>query len=65
MDQELAQKLEEQGKKLDAINLSVKKIRSYLFWAFMSSLILFILPLIGLAFAIPQFLKIYSSMGLQ
>ena len=65
MDQDLMQKLEEQGKKLDAIERSVKKIRSYLFWTFMASIILFVLPLIGLLAVIPRFLDIYSSAGLQ
>jgi len=63
MDQELAGKFEEQNRKLDAIELSVKKIRSYLFWTMMASVILFILPLIGLLIVIPQFLKMYSSLG--
>lgn len=62
MDQELMQKLEDQGKKLDAIELSVKKIRSYLFWTVMVSIILFIFPLIGLLFVVPKFLNVYSSM---
>lgn len=56
MDQELAQKFEEQGKKLDAIELSVKKIRSYLFWTFMISIIMFVLPLIGLLIVVPRVL---------
>ena len=65
MEQDLMQKLEEQGRKLDAIEQSVKKIRSYLFWTFMASIVLFVIPLIGLVFVIPQFLNIYSSAGLQ
>ena len=65
MDQDLMQKLEEQSKKLDAIEHAVKKIRSYLFWTFMASIILFVLPLIGLLIVIPRFLDIYSSAGLQ
>ena len=65
MDQDMMQKLEEQGRKLDAIEQSVKKIRSYLFWTFMASIVLFVIPLIGLVFVIPQFLNIYSSAGLQ
>ena len=64
MDQDILQKFEEQGKKLDAIEKSVNKMRSYFFWALAVSLILFIVPLIGLVFAIPQFLNIYSSAGL-
>ncbi|MEK9201587.1 MAG: hypothetical protein AAB944_01305 [Patescibacteria group bacterium] len=58
MDQELGQKLDEQGKKLDAIEQSVKKIRSYLFWTAMVSIILFVLPLIGLLFVVPRFLNL-------
>ena len=64
MDQDMMQKLEEQGRKLDAIEQSVKKIRSYLFWTFTVSIALFVIPLIGLVFAIPRFLDIYSSAGL-
>ena len=65
MDQDMMQKLEEQGRKLDAIEQSVKKIRSYLFWTFVGSILLFVLPLIGLLFVIPRFLDIYSGAGLQ
>ena len=61
MDQDLIQKLEEQGRKLDAIEHSVKKIRSYLFWTFVASIILFVLPLIGLLIVVPQFLSTYSA----
>ena len=64
MDQEIAQKFEQHGKKLDAIEQSVNKIRSYLFWGFLASILLFIIPLIGLALVIPQFLALYSSAGL-
>jgi len=56
MDQELVQKFEEQGKKLDAIEQSVKKIRSYLFWTFVISIVVFVLPLIGLAIVVPKVL---------
>ena len=56
MDQELSQQLAEHSKKLDAIEQSVKKIRSYLFWTFMISIIVFILPLIGLLIVVPKVL---------
>ena len=65
MDQDISQKLEEQSKKLDAIERMVKKINSYLFWTFVGSILLFVLPLIGLLFVIPRFLDIYSGAGLQ
>ena len=56
MDQELIQKFEEQSKKLDVIEQSVKKIRSYLFWTFVISIVVFVVPLIGLAIVIPRVL---------
>ena len=65
MDQGMMQKLEEQGRKLDVIEQSVKKIRSYLFWTFAVSIALFVIPLIGLLLVIPRFLDIYSGAGLQ
>ena len=56
MDQELMQILTDHSKKLDAIERSVKKVRSYMFWTFMISIILFVLPLIGLAIVVPKVL---------
>ena len=65
MEQDISQKLDEQSRKLDAIEQSVKKIRSYLFWTFVGSVMLFVLPLIGLLFVIPRFLDVYSGAALQ
>ena len=56
MDQELSQQLAEQSKKLDVIEQSVKKIRSYLFWTFVISIVVFVVPLIGLAIVVPRVL---------
>lgn len=64
MEQDILRILEEHSKKLDTIEKLVKKIRSYLFWTVMVSLILFVLPLIGLLYAIPKFLSVYSQAGL-
>ena len=61
MDQDISQKLDEQSKKLDSIETSVKKIKSYLFWTVMASIILFVVPLIGIIIILPKFLNIYSS----
>ena len=63
MEQDILKKLDEQNTKLDAIALSVKKMRSYFFWIAIISIALFVIPLIGLIFAIPQFLNTYSSIG--
>ena len=65
MDQE---KLLEIEKKVDAILVSVEKTRHYFLWTLIGSLVTFLLPLIGIAFAIPYFLNnvlgSYQSLGL-
>ena len=63
MEQDILKKLDEQNIKLDAIALSVKKMRSYFFWTGVITIALFVIPLIGLVFVIPQFLNTYSSLG--
>lgn len=47
--------------KIDNIQQSVDRIRKIFFWTFVITTLLFILPLIGLIFVIPQFLSIYSG----
>lgn len=61
MEQEILKKLEEQDKKIDLIYASVEKTRSYFLWTLIISVVFFILPLVGLAFAIPFFLSTLSS----
>ena len=61
METELLKKIEEQDKKLAEIYVSVEKTRRYFLWTLIMTLIVVILPLIGLMFVIPQFLSVYSS----
>ena len=61
MDPEIKQKLEQQDAKLDAIYKSVEKTRKYFQMIFWVTIVLFILPLIGLLFIIPSFLSTYSG----
>ena len=61
MENEVKNKLEEQEKMLSAIYESVEKTRKYFLVVLWSTIILFVLPLIGLLFAIPAFLSSYSS----
>lgn len=61
MEQETLKKLEEQGQKIDEIYVSVEKTRKYFMWTLILTLAFFILPLIGLVFAIPSFLSTYST----
>ena len=62
MDQELQnlqKKIEEQGIKIDAIYKSVEKTRKYFVMMLWITVVAIVLPLIGLAFAIPSFLGGY------
>ena len=59
MDQELQKKIDEQGIKIDAIYKSVEKTRKYFLVITWLSVILFVLPLIGLVFVLPSFLNNY------
>jgi hypothetical protein len=52
---------EETSKKLDEIYRSVEKTRKMFLWTLILAAAFFVLPLIGLMFAIPQFLNIYNS----
>lgn len=59
MDPELAKRLDEQDKKLDAIYKSVEKTRRYFLIITWITVIAIVLPLIGLLFAVPSFMKNY------
>ena len=61
MEQELKKIIEDQQKKIDLIYISVEKTRKYFFWTMVITVALFVLPLIGLVFAIPSFLSSYST----
>jgi hypothetical protein len=61
LDPELAAKLEEIYQKADAAYRAAESSRKYLFWTGVVTVVLFVLPLIGLVFVIPQFLSYYAS----
>lgn len=63
MDEIVLKKLEEQEKKIDAVYVSVEKTRQYFLWTLILSLAFFLLPLIGMVFAIPFFLDTLSAYG--
>ena len=64
MDQDLINKLAEQDRKLTEIYRSVERMRKYFMWTLIITLITIFLPLIGLAFVIPTFLKTLPTAGL-
>jgi TRAP-type mannitol/chloroaromatic compound transport system permease small subunit len=57
--QKLQVKIDEQQVKIDQMYRSVEKLRRYFKWTMIITLILFVLPLIGLVFALPSFLNNY------
>ena len=64
MDEELLKRFEGQEKKIDAIYKSVEKTRRYFLWTLIISVAVIILPLIGLVFLIPFYLKTINLGGL-
>lgn len=60
----LVQKLEKLEGKLDAVYASTERTRKYIFAMLVISIVVFVLPLIGLLFVIPQFLNTYSNLGI-
>ncbi len=61
MDPELKKKLEAQDVRLEQIYQSVEKTRKYFLWTMIATLVAFVLPLIGLVFAVPFFLSTLST----
>lgn len=59
IDPELAAKLEEISAKADRAYHASESVRTYLFWTGIITLALFVVPLIGLVFALPQFISSY------
>ncbi len=62
-DAELRQKIDELEKKIDAVYVSAEKTRKYFLGTIIVSIIAFLLPLVGLLFAIPSFISTYSQIG--
>ncbi len=61
MDPELSQRLNAQDQKLDAIFVSVEKTRKYFQWTLIATIVMFILPLIGIAAILPWFVNTMMS----
>ena len=61
MDQELEARLKAQDEKLEQIYVSVEKTRKYFLFTMVSTLVFFLVPVIGLMFAIPALLNSLST----
>lgn len=59
MQPELEKRIADLEAKIEAIYVSVEKTRKYMLWTGIITLAIIVLPLIGLAFAIPSFLHNY------
>lgn len=49
--------------KIDLLQVDVKKMKNYFLWTFWVTIILFVLPLIGLFFVIPTLLGSFSAIS--
>ncbi|MFZ1719761.1 MAG: hypothetical protein WAU28_00240 [Candidatus Moraniibacteriota bacterium] len=61
MDPELSNRLAVQDQKLDAIYISVEKTRKYFQWTLIATIVMFVLPLIGIAAILPWFVNTMMS----
>jgi type IV secretory pathway component VirB8 len=61
IDPELAARLDEIQSLAEKAYHAAESTRKYLFWTGVVTVALIVLPLIGLAFAVPQFINSYTS----
>ena len=61
IDPELSAKLDEISAKAEKAYQAAESTRKYLFWTGVVTVALIVLPLIGLAFAIPSFISSYTT----
>jgi hypothetical protein len=57
MDEELKKRLDEQDKRLEAIYRSTEKMRKAFLWTLWITIAIVVLPILGLVFVIPAFLR--------
>ena len=61
MDEEIKKRLDEQDNTLREIYISVEKTRKYFLWTMIATVVMFILPLVGILLVILKFLAMYTS----
>jgi hypothetical protein len=61
MEADISARLDELEKKIDAVFVSTEKTRKYFLAIIVITVLAFVLPLIGLLFAIPSFMSSYSD----
>jgi hypothetical protein len=60
-DSELKQKIASLEQKIDSVYQSTEKTRKYFLYTLIATVVVFVLPLIGLMFALPSFFATYSE----
>jgi hypothetical protein len=61
MDPELKEKLETLEQKVEETRILAQKTYKLFFWTMVATVVMFVLPLIALAFVVPFFLKTVTS----
>jgi uncharacterized membrane protein YukC len=61
MEQDLLEKLNQLEQKVEETRILAQKTWKLFFWTMVGTVVLFLLPLIALAFVIPYFLKTVTS----
>ncbi len=61
MQPDIEKRLRELEAKVDAIYVSVEKTRKYFFWTMIITIVVLVLPIIGLMFVIPSFIENYTQ----
>ncbi|PIU08380.1 MAG: hypothetical protein COZ85_01490 [Candidatus Moranbacteria bacterium CG_4_8_14_3_um_filter_34_16] len=61
MEEEILKRMKVQEEKIDQIYRSVEKTRKYFLWTLLATIIMFILPFLGIIVAIPWFIGVMSS----
>lgn len=64
MEDDAQKRLDALEQKIDAIYVSVEKTRKYFFWTMVITLVVVVLPAVGLLFAVPMFMNSYIG-GMQ
>lgn len=57
MDSDVQARFDQQDVILNKIHVSMDKIRSYMFWTFVITIVLFVLPLIASIFVVPMLIE--------
>jgi len=61
MDEEIKNRLDTLEKKTDAIHVSVEKTRKYFLWTLVATVVMFVLPLLGVALILPWLIGTITS----